>query len=54
MVARAQRGEEVLDGFEDESEQFVDRADGYAAAAQRRRIDEIEARLAQYGQRWRE
>ena len=35
LLAVARRGEEVLDGFEDESERFEDRADGYAASAQR-------------------
>lgn len=45
LLAVAQRGEEVLDGFEDESEQFEDRADGYAAAAQRRLLGRRRAEL---------
>ena len=45
LLAVAQRGEEVLDGFEDESERFEDRADGYAASAQRRLLGRRRAEL---------
>ena len=45
LLAVARRGEEVLDGFEDESERFEDRADGYAASAQRRLLGRRRAEL---------